>query len=239
MTYAFVDRVHRIYGPDEGTPPAELDSDSHLLDARITSLLLGALAVYGYHLDFRNAPQLSADTFGPRYEGEHPLKHGWKVGWALEYAEQQRCRRKRRRRRRALPACRAELLFPAAGFTPGCELLSGQRGSFKATANPAFQTPLATLHPFQGWADKFTTTPPAGIGTPSSGQPQAGGLEPKGRVARGQRRGDGRGLRDGVGPRGLAPICGALRVPGQVRGLFGGRIRCRHAQVLGAVGRAF
>jgi hypothetical protein len=27
----------------------------------------------------------------------------------------------------------------------------------------SFQTPLATLHAFQGWADKFLTTPPAGI----------------------------------------------------------------------------
>jgi hypothetical protein len=29
--------------------------------------------------------------------------------------------------------------------------------------NPAFQTPLATLHKWQGWADKFLTTPSAGI----------------------------------------------------------------------------
>ena len=27
----------------------------------------------------------------------------------------------------------------------------------------SFQTPLATLHKFQGWADKFLTTPPNGI----------------------------------------------------------------------------
>ncbi len=29
--------------------------------------------------------------------------------------------------------------------------------------NHAFQTPLATLHVFQGWADKFLTTPAAGV----------------------------------------------------------------------------
>lgn len=29
--------------------------------------------------------------------------------------------------------------------------------------NRAFQTPLATLHAFQGWADKFLTTPRGGI----------------------------------------------------------------------------
>ena len=49
------------------------------------------------------------------------------------------------------------------GVTLGREVLSGERGTFDASTNPAFQTPLATLHPFQGWADKFTTTPSAGI----------------------------------------------------------------------------
>ena len=49
ITYAWVDRVMRVFGPDEGMPPAELSSDSHLLDARVTSLPVGALALYGYH----------------------------------------------------------------------------------------------------------------------------------------------------------------------------------------------
>jgi hypothetical protein len=43
-----------------------------------------------------------------------------------------------------------KILFPAAGITVGREVLSGERGTFDATTNPAFQTPLATLHPFQG-----------------------------------------------------------------------------------------
>ena len=45
----------------------------------------------------------------------------------------------------------------------GQEILSGERGTFAGTDNPAFQTPLATLHKWQGWADKFLTTPPAGM----------------------------------------------------------------------------
>ena len=45
----------------------------------------------------------------------------------------------------------------------GREVLSGESGTFTATTNPAFQTPLATLHKFQGWADKYLTTPSAGI----------------------------------------------------------------------------
>jgi len=55
------------------------------------------------------------------------------------------------------------LKFRAAGLTAGREVLSGESGTFTATTNPAFQTPLATLHKWQGWADKFLTTPSAGI----------------------------------------------------------------------------
>ena len=47
-----------------------------------------------------------------------------------------------------------------AGFkaTAGYELLGSDSG-----ANVAFQTPLATAHRFNGWADKFLTTPATGL----------------------------------------------------------------------------
>ena len=41
----------------------------------------------------------------------------------------------------------------------GYEVLGADDGA----ALTSFQTPLATLHKFQGWADKFLTTPPNGI----------------------------------------------------------------------------
>ena len=36
-------------------------------------------------------------------------------------------------------------------------------GADKGVALTSFQTPLATLFKFQGWADKFLTTPPNGV----------------------------------------------------------------------------
>ena len=45
------------------------------------------------------------------------------------------------------------------GLKAGYEVLGGN-----TRANTTgFQTPLATLHAFQGWADKFTTTPQQGV----------------------------------------------------------------------------
>ena len=48
------------------------------------------------------------------------------------------------------------LNFAKFGMGLGYELLGGD-------GTISFQTPLATLHAFQGWADKFLTTPAAGI----------------------------------------------------------------------------
>ena len=50
----------------------------------------------------------------------------------------------------------AGLAFGDLGITGGYEKLGAQGGK-------AFQTPMATLHKFNGWADLFLTTPANGI----------------------------------------------------------------------------
>jgi hypothetical protein len=162
-TYAYVDRVMRVFGPDEGTPPEELSSDSHLLDARIAALPVGTVALYGYLLDFGNAPQLSSDTWGARYEGDYKLAGSVTAAWALEYALQGDAGANAAEIDAHYELVELKLQFPAVAVWIGREVLSGESGTFTPETNPAFQTPLATLHPFQGWADKFTTTPSAGI----------------------------------------------------------------------------
>jgi len=161
--YAYVDRVQRVFGPDSGVPPATLASDSHLFDLRTASLPVGTLVLHAELLDFDNAPQLSLDTVGLRYEGERPVLDDWKGGWALEYATQRDAGASAAEVDAYYALAELRLQSAALGFTAGYEVLSGERGTFTATTNPAFQTPLATLHAFQGWADKFLTTPSAGI----------------------------------------------------------------------------
>ena len=161
--YVYVDRVQRVFGPDSGVPPATLASDSHLLDVRTTSLPVGTLVLHAELLDFENAPQLSLDTAGLRYEGERPVLGEWKGGWALEYALQRDAGANAAEVDAFYGLAELRLQSAKLGFTAGYEVLSGERGTFTATTNPAFQTPLATLHAFQGWADKFLTTPSAGI----------------------------------------------------------------------------
>jgi len=163
VNYAYVDRVRRVFGPDSGAPPARLDGASHLLNVKLTSLPVGALSIYGYHLDFDDAPELSSDTLGARYDGTHALSDKLSLGWALEYARQDDAGANAARIDAFYNLVELSLKSPSAGVTAGREVLSGESGTFTATANPAFQTPLATLHKWQGWADKFLTTPGAGI----------------------------------------------------------------------------
>lgn len=163
MNYDYVDKVNRVFGPDTGLPPETLASDSHLLNMKLTSLPVGMLAIYGYLLDFRNAPQLSCDTLGARYDGDHPIGEKIRLSWALEYAVQEEAGENAAEIDARYELIELRLQARSIGITAGREVLSGESGAFTATANPAFQTPLATPHKFQGWADKFTTTPSAGI----------------------------------------------------------------------------
>ncbi|MGH8135953.1 MAG: hypothetical protein ACRER4_06365, partial [Steroidobacteraceae bacterium] len=122
-----------------------------------------ALSFYGYFLDFDDAAQLSADTYGLRYDGSHAAGEKLKFGWVLEYAQQKDAGANQASIDASYSLIELSLKAAAAGVTIGREALSGESGTFTATTNPAFQTPLATLHKWQGWADKFLTTPSAGI----------------------------------------------------------------------------
>lgn len=161
--YSYLERVQRVFGPDRGFPPAALASDSHLFNLTVSRALPGSLTLYGYRLRFADAPLFSSDTAGLRFDGERAVAGDLTFGFLLDHARQ----RDAGRNPAGIDAhySRAELRLrgQTLGFMAGREVLAGERGAFAADENPAFQTPLATLHPFQGWADKFLTTPAAGI----------------------------------------------------------------------------
>ena len=163
INYAFVDRVRRVFGPDDGTPPATLDGATHLFNARLTSLPVGSLVAYAYLLDFDDAPELSSRTVGARYEGTRSIREGMSFGWALEYARQRDSADNPLDVNAHYGLAELHLKNAEVDVFGGLEMLSGSAGDPGTSGNRAFQTPLATLHKWQGWADKFTSTPPAGI----------------------------------------------------------------------------
>lgn len=159
FTYTYVADVNRVFGPRPGTPQANLTSDSHLANAQWDLKKAGKLSVFAYLLDFPQAAALSNATYGALWTGNRDLGGGWKMPWSLSYATQTDYGANTVNY--DAQYWQAEI---GAGHGPwtakvGYEVLDGDA----TRAGHMFQTPLATLHPYQGWADKFLTTPAAGI----------------------------------------------------------------------------
>nr|WP_298148250.1 hypothetical protein [uncultured Pseudomonas sp.] len=181
LTYAYIDNINSIFGPDDNrfdnrSNPANIEGHSHLINAQYVLRPELTLTAYHYLLGLDNlaiAPAaaystLSSKTTGVRLQGAL----SW-LSYALEYARQ--------RDYAGNPVelsseyYLAELSYSLAGtaLKAGLEVLGGDNGP----GNRAFQTPLATKHAFQGWADIFLTTPAAGIKDSylSAGTPLLGG----------------------------------------------------------------
>ncbi|MEO8443580.1 MAG: alginate export family protein, partial [Gammaproteobacteria bacterium] len=157
-SYAWVSRVNRIQGPDNGTPPADLGSNTQLLDASYAFGPALTLAGYWYLMDFDNAAALSNETVGLRATGGTALPRDLKLSYAAEFARQGDYGDNLVNYSANYYLVEAGVAAGRIGVKAGYEVLGGD-----TTPGSAFRTPLATLHGFQGWADKFTTTPDAGV----------------------------------------------------------------------------
>lgn len=158
VIYGYVHDVNRIFGPEDGSPAADLDSENHLLNVNYTGLPFGKLSGYAYLLDFDNAASLSSSTWGLRLTGKHKARD-FKLLYGVEYARQSDYEDNPN-------SYDADyyLLELGAEVSPvtaklSWEVLEGDRDD----SGESFQTPLATLHKFQGWSDQFLTTPDDGL----------------------------------------------------------------------------
>jgi hypothetical protein len=154
LDYAWFDQDNRSTGVLHDAE-APLRGSFNLLHAQAKTPL-GQLSTYGYLLDFTNSPTLSAQTWGARLVGSHPIEPNLSLTWQLEYAEQ---------RSWADNPGRFDLGYGLAGGGLKSKrweasLVYEQLGG---DGVHGFQTPFATKHPFQGWANMFLTTPGAGV----------------------------------------------------------------------------
>ncbi len=152
FTYIYIDRVRRIFGDD--SPQGEWDSDSHVLQADF-DLPLGRLNAYGLLLDFQNAPAQSGQTYGVRWSREWEAR-AFRPRLTLEAATQRDYRGN---------SAGFDLGYQHAEIAVRRDRWSVNVGGERLEGNGArgFSTPLASLHPFQGWADVFNATPADGV----------------------------------------------------------------------------
>ena len=154
--YAYVDKVRRIFGND--VPSGEHDQNTNLFNIRFDKSELGKLTAYYYDIDNKDVATFSNTTWGLRIAGKF-ANEGPALGYVLEYANQKDNANNpvdysARYWRGDLSAA-----FNWATVYVGYESLGGNN----TDPGKAFRTPLATLHAFNGWADKFLATPHAGL----------------------------------------------------------------------------
>ncbi|CAB0150776.1 hypothetical protein PSI9734_01215 [Pseudidiomarina piscicola] len=141
--------VNRIFGPDgdaanqKGSYLTALASWAVTADHKV--------AAFGYDFEFDNWQQRSSRTYGVDYQGASAA-----LSWRLAVATQSSAHGAPEQESHHYH--RAELNWQpqTIKFSLGQERLAGNGDS-------AFQTPLATLHAFSGFADVFLTTPNQGL----------------------------------------------------------------------------
>lgn len=153
LTYAYIDRVHRIFGDD--SPAGEWRSDSHILNVEAPTPV-GRFTLYAYQLAFEDAPAQSSTTYGARLVGERFISGPWRATWTVEFARQTD-------NQASNASFDLDYSLVSAGLVRGPFNMAFARERLDGDGARAFQTPLATLHAFQGWADVFLTTPAAGL----------------------------------------------------------------------------
>ena len=154
LLYGYVRNVNRIFGDDHNL--GDLKTKTHLINASYKLTDWMSVTGYGYLLDINRAAALSSKTYGLRLNGSVPMSDDWSFFYTGEAATQQDYGNNT-----------ADYDEEYYHFTPGIKGygLSLQIGYEELGGNGtnSFKTPLATLHKFNGWADKFLSTPATGL----------------------------------------------------------------------------
>lgn len=151
--YSYITQVNRIFGPEGNS--ATLEGEVHLVNGSWKIAQGQQLIGFVYNMDFDigKGEAFSNSTKGVRYQGEFNVAKviasyaqqsdtgNNPIGYSADYGLIE-------------ASGNANELF---GWKVGYEVLGSDSGT------KAFMTPLATLHKFQGFADKFLNTPAVGI----------------------------------------------------------------------------
>lgn len=167
-TYAT--RQHTIYGTD-ASPRSSYDGTFVFVNGGIKDGPL-TLKGFAYLLDydrtaFINLPatrgQLdSSQTYGLRFVDAVPLAKGVSLGLTGSYARQSNYGNNSRSYGVNYYLADAALTVKNHTVNAGYELMGAD--AHAAGGTWSMQTPMATLHKFDGWADLFLTTPATGLG---------------------------------------------------------------------------
>ncbi|MGE9269281.1 MAG: alginate export family protein [Verrucomicrobiales bacterium] len=161
VSYTYSWQVNRVFGT-YATPEVleRFESDNHFVNVHYDGLPLGTLGAYFYYLDLgSDGAGASGNTTGLFYTGTYSIDEDWSIPVRAEYAFQTD--------NGATPDAQGSFFENYWHLTAGAKYTKYELGlgfeNLGGNGTRSFQTPLATLHKFNGWADKFLTTPGNGL----------------------------------------------------------------------------
>lgn len=155
LRYAYLDRVQRVYGNANPNPLLRAwDLNGNLLNLT-QATALGNFTGYAYLVENDSIATASTKTLGARWTGSR-TSGDLKFGWTLEYAKQDDYANNPASQSADYRLIEPTLTWRGVTFKIGDEVMGGN-GRY------GFATPFATLHAFDGWADRILTTPVDGI----------------------------------------------------------------------------
>ncbi len=150
--YAISQRT--IFGTD--SPNEHFDGDFVLLNAG-ADLKAVRLSAFAYLVDYDMRLAFSSKTFGASASVSFPVGPGISINGAASFAAQSDMGGN------PTPYDAEYYNLEAGVSVAGFSLKGGYEELGSDGGVASFQTPLATLHAFNGWADVFLTTPPEGL----------------------------------------------------------------------------
>ena len=160
---SYVWSVRTIWGIDGLGARQQAISGDNVLANLSYATPIGTITGFAYLVDQDEAAvqgfRLSSQTYGARFAGSHVFAKAVKLSYQASFAGQSDYHRNPNTYRANYYLIDVGLDLAQLKFGGGYEVLGADRG----TALTSFQTPLATLFKFQGWADKSLTTPPDGV----------------------------------------------------------------------------
>jgi hypothetical protein len=158
LRYTYIGQVHRVTG-------GEQDLIGNAVNAGFDLQKFGQLGAYAYMWDFASDPGavvdpvvLSTNTFGGFWTGKYKVSEDkYYLKWRGEYAVQQDAYDNPNSVDANYMHFMGALGMKYLGVNVGYEQLSG------SAEDGRFTTTFATLHKFNGWADRFLATPVEGL----------------------------------------------------------------------------
>ena len=163
LDVAYAWSVRSIWGVQGTRARQKAVSGDNILANLSYTTPIGTMTGFAYLVNQDEAAvqayRLSSQTYGVRLAGAKALSKAAKLSYQLSYARQSDYHRNPNDYSADYWLADATLDVKGWKLNGGYEVLGADNGR----PFTSFQTPLGTNFKFQGWADKFLTTPPDGI----------------------------------------------------------------------------